>query len=73
MGSLSEFAASTTRKRTCAVCTRLPEQVLVEVNEGLRGRVGPTIVARWLASEGHGVTPSQLAHHKREGHADVDA
>jgi hypothetical protein len=68
--SLGEFAAQG-RPRTCSVCT-LPEEVLAEVNEGLRQGIGPTPVARWLVSEGHRITFPMVMYHKYAGHFEED-
>lgn len=62
--SLSEFAAQG-RPRTCGPCTQLPEEVLAELNEGLRSGIGSTLTTRWLASEGFKLS---VEHHKRERH-----
>jgi hypothetical protein len=70
VASLSEFAASATRRRIDAVCTQLPEELLAEVNAGLRSGIGPMTISRWLNTKGYNITAAMLGHHKREGHAD---
>ena len=70
MASLSEFAVVRGRRqgRTCAVCS-LPDVARLEVDEGLRGGIGPKVVAEWLHQEGHDrITHAMVTYHKGLGH-----
>lgn len=67
--SLREYAKQAS-SNICGVCRQLSPDILEEVNDGFRSKIGATTIRNWLLDKKgiDYVTDGQLRHHQRCNH-----